>query len=108
MFDRLARRRVRHKMRRGQAGAAGLATALLVVDLTQFPLANEWDSDFYDRAFRAALERHIAPDLMRHDAIAFCDASNPDGRLRLRAVVADAPPNALVHLLKRLGRSIAV
>lgn len=61
------------------------------------------DSDFYDRAFRATLEGHIAPDLMRHDAIAFCDASNPDGRLRPRfAVVAHAPPDGLVHLLKRL------
>lgn len=106
MFERLARRRVRHKMRRGQAAAAGLAASLLVVDLGHFPLVEEWDHDFYDRAFSATLERHIAPDTMGHDAIAFCDASGPLGRLRTRySVVADAAPKELVQLLEKLVRT---
>lgn len=103
MFDGLVRGRVRRKMHRGQASAAGLATSLLVVDLTQFPLAGEWEHDFYDGAFRAALERRIAPDLMGHDAIAFCDASNSGHRLRLRyAVVTDAVSDDLMRLLNKL------
>jgi hypothetical protein len=106
IFDRLARRRVRHKMSRGQAAAARLATSLLMVDLTQIPLADEWDYDFYRGAFARALEHHVAPDLMRHDAVAFCDAFGPEGRLRLHFLVLDdAAPDGLIALLHSLGRN---
>jgi hypothetical protein len=108
MFDRLARRRVRQKMVRGQAAAAGLATSLVMVDLAEFPLAEEWEHGFYRRAFEGALERHVDRDLMGHDAVAFCDASSPANRLRLRSArVADTAPDGLTSLLRRLGAATA-
>ncbi len=66
MFDRLARRRVRQKMVRGQAAAAGLTTSLLMVDLAEFPLVEEWEHGFYRRSFEGSLARHVARDLMGH------------------------------------------
>jgi hypothetical protein len=106
MFDRLARRRVRQKMVRGQAAAAGLATSLLMVDLAEFPLAEEWEHGFYRRSFEASLARHVARDLMGHDAVAFCDAPSPDKRLRLRsALIVETAPDGLTSLLRRLAHS---
>ena len=78
------RRRVRHKMQRGQAPGAALPSSMLVVDLSSIELRDEWDYEWYAEQFEAALDAHVARDLKGHDVIVLCDASGPDGSLRVR------------------------
>ena len=101
------RRRVRHKMQRGQAPGAALPSSMLVVDLSSMELRDEWDYEWYAEQFDAALDAHVARDLKGHDVIALCDASGPDGRLRVRrSLPAKEAPSALVDAVEIIGREV--
>lgn len=97
IFDRLARRRVRTKLRRGQASSDGLAAAVLVIDLSEVPATDAWGIDYYRDAFIASTERHVAPRLQGHDAVVFI------AHRHVHCTVADdAAPPELVSLLRNL------
>jgi hypothetical protein len=107
IFERLMRRRVRHKMQLGQAPGAALPLSMLVVDLSSIELRDEWDCEWYAEQFDAALDAHVARDLKRHDVITLCDASGPDGSLRLRrSFPAKEAPSALVDAVEIIGREV--
>jgi hypothetical protein len=101
MFERLARRRVRQKMRRGQAAAAGLGTSLLIVDLAQVPLAlaARQDGVISGKDHVVVVRMRVAEERRR-------SARHARFRLAVQACRAVTPALLSVVRSKRLGCSI--
>jgi hypothetical protein len=90
MFDRLVRRGVRDKARKGQAPRSKLAPlSLLVVDLSRSEMTTGLPHPSYRRSFEKSLRDKFGAGLLGYDFIAICESTKWGERLHVHFLLAE-------------------